>query len=81
MPTPNHPKLPQCSQFAAHPYHQVFAFWLDAMITDQPKEIRQGDAYRLKGMLSAYLELGLICSAQNQAMYDELTAFAFGASA
>lgn len=80
MPTPNHPALPLCSRMAALPERNVFAFWLDAMLTDQPQEIRHGDAHRLMGMLAAYTETGLINSAQFKALCDELRAFAFGAT-
>lgn len=81
MPTPNHPAMPLCSQFAALPERHLFAYWLTTMLIDQPQESRQSDALRLKGMLSAYLELGLIGTDQSQAMCAELTAFAFGATA
>ena len=81
MPTPNHPKLPLCSQFAAQPERGTFAFWLNALLEDQSRDIRQRDALRLKGMLAAYQELGVISEQQGNAMSEELTPFAFGASA
>ncbi|MBD9653551.1 hypothetical protein IB239_01835 [Pseudomonas sp. PDM12] len=80
MPSPSHPQLPLCSQFAALPGRYMFAMWLDNLLTEQPIDSRQSDAQRLKGMLAAYLELELITNAQHMAMCDELTAFAFGAT-
>lgn len=80
MPTPNHPALPLCCQLAAQREHNLFAFWLDALLTDPSREIRQTDAYRLMGMLAAYLEQGQIDTTQLNAMFDELRTFAFGAT-
>ncbi len=80
MPTPNHPALPLCCQLAAQPDRYLFAFWLDALLTDPSREIRQGDAYRLMGMLAAYLEQDQIDTTQHAAMSAELHAFAFGAT-
>lgn len=80
MPSPSHPQLPLCSQFAALPGRYIFALWLDSLLIEQPKDAQQSDALRLKGMLAAYLELELIADAQHMAMCDELTAFAFGAT-
>lgn len=80
MPTPNHPALPLCSQMAALPERFLFAFWLDALLTDPAQEIRQDDAYRLMGMLNAYLEQNQLDTIQLKAMTDELRAFAFGAA-
>ncbi len=80
MPSPSHPQLPHCSQFATLPSRYIFTLWLDSLLIDQPKDSRQFDALRLKGMLAAYLELELITSAQHMAMCDELTTFAFGAA-
>ena len=80
MPTPNHPALPLCCQLAARREHNLFAFWLDALLTDPSREIRQADAYQLMGMLAAYLEQDQIDTIQFEAMRNELHAFAFGAT-
>lgn len=80
MPTPNHPALPLCCQLAALRERNLFAFWLDALLTDPSQEIRQADAYRLMGMLNAYLEQDQLDTIQLKAMTDELRAFAFGAA-
>ena len=81
MPTPNHPALPLCCQLAARRERHLFAFWLDALLTDPSQEIRQADAYRTMGMLTAYLEQDQIDTVQINAMFAELRAFAFGATA
>lgn len=81
MPTPNHPALPLCCQLAAQRERHLFAFWLDALLTDPSQEIRQDDAYRLMGMLAAYLELDMLNTRQLNDMVAELRAFAFGARA
>lgn len=80
MSTPNHPALPQCCELAALRERHLFAFWLDALLTDPSQEIRQADAYRLMGMLSAYLEQDQLNTSQLNAMVAELRAFAFGAT-
>jgi len=69
-----------CCQLAALREHNLFAFWLDALLTDPSREIRQADAYRLMGMLAAYLEQDQIDTTQLNAMSAELRAFAFGAT-
>ena len=46
----------------------------------QSLEHRSDAAHRLKGMVSAYLEMDVISTDQYRAMADELTAFAFGAT-
>lgn len=81
MPTPNHPKLPLCSAFAAEPARYLFANWLKSLCMDQPQEALEVDAIRLKGMLIAYLELDLVNCEQYKALADELNTFAFGAGA
>lgn len=81
MPTPNHPKLPLCSAFAAEPARYLFANWLKSLCMDQPQEALEVDAIRLKGMLIAYLELDLVNCEQYKALADELNTFAFGAAA
>jgi len=78
MPTPNHPKLPLCSQLAAQRERYLFAFWFDALLTDPSQEIQQADAYRLIGMLAAYQEQEQLHTSD---MVAELRAFAFGATA
>jgi hypothetical protein len=75
MPTPNHPALPLCSQLATQPQRQLFAFWLDALLTDPAREFRRNAELILKGMLCGYTELGLIDNDQRRAMSDELTAY------
>lgn len=74
MPTPNHPKLPLCSAFAAEPARYLFANWLKSLCMDQPQEALEVDAIRLKGMLIAYLELDLIS-------FEHYHTFAFGTTA
>lgn len=81
MPTPNHPALPLCSQFAAQPARYLFATWLNSLRMDQPQEARESNAQRLKGMLHAYMEMDLICVGRHEAMCKELTDFAYGATA
>lgn len=80
MPTPNHPALPQCSQFAAHPARYLFAGWLNEILMQQSLEHRSDAAHRLKGMLSAYMEMDVISGDHYRAMSDELNAFTFGAT-
>lgn len=81
MPTPNHPDLPLCRQFAAHPARYLFASWLDEIQTQQSLERRSDIAHRLKGMLAAYMEMDVISADQYRARTNELTDFAFGACA
>lgn len=81
MPTPNHPALPLCSEFAAQPGRYLFICNMDSLLLTQSRDAMQADAIRLKGMLSAYLELELLGNEQFKAMCDELTDFAFGVSA
>lgn len=77
MPTSNHPALPLCSQFAASPARYLFAGWRNEIL-QQSLEHRSDIAQRLKGMLSAYMEMDVISADQYRAMTDELTDFAFG---
>ena len=81
MPTPNHPALPLCSQFAAQQDRYLFICNMDSLLLDQSRDSLQLDATRLKGMLCAYLELELLGNEQFKAMCDELTDFAFGGRA
>lgn len=80
MPTPRYPLLPQCSALAAQVDRHMFATWLTTLTIEQPLDARQADVQRLKGMLTAYLEMDLISCDQYRAMANELHAFAFGAA-
>ncbi|WP_454255160.1 hypothetical protein [Pseudomonas sp. Marseille-Q8238] len=81
MPTPNHPALPLCSQFAAHPDRYIFAGNMQTILYDQPADLRQAEVRHLTGMLAAYLEADVINCEQHSALRHELYEFAYGAKA
>ncbi|MGA4473898.1 hypothetical protein ACPA2M_13065 [Ectopseudomonas chengduensis] len=81
MPTPNHPKLPLCDEFAAQPDRFMFAGWLSQLQTVEARESQLLAMGHLAGMLGAYQEMRVITLKQNLAMYDELHAYVFGATA